>query len=65
MDWALVILEVEIGYKLHIICNTNSPIVPLTADVTTANMSDNQVYPDLTASLSFSGLLFPLKSQRK
>lgn len=44
------------GYKLHIICNTNSLIVPLTADVTTANMSDNQVYPDLTASLSFSGL---------
>lgn len=44
------------GYKLHIICNTNSPIVPLTADVTTANMSDNQVYPDLTTSLSFSGL---------
>lgn len=43
------------GYKLHMICSTDSLIVPLTADVTTANMSDNQVYPDLTASLSFSG----------
>jgi hypothetical protein len=40
------------GYKLHMMCNTDSPIVPLTADVTTANMPDNQVYPDLTASSS-------------
>jgi Transposase DDE domain len=37
------------------IYSTDSLIVPLTADVTTANMSDNQVYPHLTASLSFSG----------
>jgi hypothetical protein len=44
------------GYKLHMICSTDSLIVPLTADVTTANMSDNQVYPDLTTPSSFSGL---------
>ncbi len=27
------------GYELHMICSTDSLIVPLTADVTTANMS--------------------------
>lgn len=47
------------GYKLHLVCNTDpsSIIVPLVADVTmTANVPDNQVYPDLisasTSSLS-------------
>ena len=36
------------GYKLHMICSTDSPvIVPLSADVTTANVSDKPVYPDL------------------
>ena len=34
------------GYKLHLISSTDSLIVPLAADVTTANISDNQVYPD-------------------
>ena len=43
------------GYKLHMISSTNSLIVPLTADVTTANIPDNQVYPELTSS-SKSGL---------
>ena len=41
------------GYKLHLVCNTDpSPIiVPLTAtDVTTANIPDNKVYPDLTST---------------
>jgi Transposase DDE domain len=40
------------GYKLHMICNTDpsSIIVPLAADVTTANIPDNQVYPELTSS---------------
>lgn len=38
------------GYKLHMVCSTDSLIVPLFADVTTANIPDNQVYPELTSS---------------
>ena len=39
------------GYKLHMVCSTDSPvIVPLFADVTTANMPDNQVYPELIST---------------
>jgi hypothetical protein len=46
------------GYKLHMVCSTDpsSIIVPLTADVTTANISDNQVYPELTSSSSSSSI---------
>ena len=34
------------GYKLHMICSTDLPtVVPLSADVTTANVSDKPVYP--------------------
>jgi DDE family transposase len=42
------------GYKLHIICSTDpsSIIVPLSVYVTTANVPDNQVYPNLTSSSS-------------
>ena len=40
------------GYKLHLISNTGSIIVPLAADFTTANIPDNQMYSILiTASL--------------
>ena len=43
------------GYKLHMVCSTDSSVVvPLTADVTTANIPDNQVYPGLTSSSSSS-----------
>ena len=43
------------GYKLHMVCSTGSSVVvPLTADVTTANIPDNQVYPGLTSSSSFT-----------
>ena len=43
------------GYKLHIVSSTGSPvIVPLAADVTTANIPDNQVYPELTSSTGLS-----------
>jgi hypothetical protein len=46
------------GYKLHMVCSTDpsSIIVPLAAaDVTTAaNISDNQVYSELTSSSSSS-----------
>ena len=38
------------GYKLHLVSSTGSIIVPLSADVTTANIPDNHVYPDLTLS---------------
>lgn len=40
------------GYKLHLVCNTDPPsiIVPLAADVTTANIPDNQIYSDLTST---------------
>ena len=41
------------GYKLHMVSSIDSSIiVPLSADVTTANISDNQVYSVLTSSLS-------------
>ena len=33
------------GYKLHMVSSTGSIVVPLSADVTTANVHDNQVYP--------------------
>ena len=39
------------GYKLHLISNTGSIILPLAVDFTTANIPDNQVYSILTASL--------------
>lgn len=44
------------GYKLHLVCNTDpsSTIVPLVADVTTANVPDNHVYPDLTSTSGLS-----------
>ncbi len=32
------------GYKLHLTCTTDKIIVPLTADVTTANVPDNRMY---------------------
>ena len=41
------------GYKLHIICSTGSLIVPLSADVTTANIPDNSMYESITASLPY------------
>lgn len=37
------------GYKLHLTCTTGDLIVPLTADVTTANVQDNQMYVPLTS----------------
>jgi DDE family transposase len=39
------------GYKLHLVASTGSIIVPLTADFTTANIPDNQMYSVMTASL--------------
>jgi len=42
------------GYKLHMISSTDSLIVPLAADVTTANIPDNHVYSELTSSSSSS-----------
>ena len=44
------------GYKLHLTSTTAGDlVVPLTADVTTANVQDNQMYVPLTSSHS----LFP------
>jgi hypothetical protein len=37
------------GYKLHI-TSTGDLVVPLTADVTTANVQDNQMHVPLTSS---------------
>ena len=38
------------GYKLHLTCTTTGKIiVPLTADVTTANVPDNKMYVPLTS----------------
>ena len=40
------------GYKLHMVSSAGSSIVvPLSADVTTANIQDNQLYDALTSSL--------------
>jgi hypothetical protein len=49
------------GYKLHLTCTTGKLVVPLTANVTTANVPDNKMYVPLTSS---SSLLFPLSSLR-
>jgi Transposase DDE domain len=40
------------GYKLHMISSTDSIIVPLSVDFTTANVYDNQVYLGLVSCLS-------------
>jgi hypothetical protein len=40
------------GYKLHLTSTTGEIIVPLTADVTTANVQDNKMYIPLTSSSS-------------
>ena len=39
------------GYKLHITSSTGSLIVPLSADITRADIQDNQIYPTITSSL--------------
>ena len=39
------------GYKLHLACSTDSLIVPLSADFTTANITDNKMYESMTSSL--------------
>jgi hypothetical protein len=51
------------GYKLHLTCTTGKLVVPLTPNVTTANVPDNKVYVPLTSSSSSSSsssLVFPL-----
>ena len=51
------------GYKLHLTSTTGHLTVPLTADVTTANVQDNQMYVPLTSSSSSpSSLVFSLPS---
>ena len=42
------------GYKLHLTSTTGKIVVPLTADVTTVNVQDNQMYVSLTSSSSSS-----------
>ena len=39
------------GYKMHLACSTGSLIVPLSADFTTANITDNKMYESITSSL--------------
>ena len=39
------------GYKMHLACSTGSLIVPLSADFTTANITDNMMYESMTSSL--------------
>ena len=57
------------GYKLHLTSTTAAAagalVVPLTADVTTANVQDNQMYIPLTSSSSSSSSsVFSLPSLR-
>ncbi len=47
----------DINYILHV--QQARLVVPLTADVTTANVQDNQMYVPLTSSSS-SGILFTI-----
>jgi hypothetical protein len=48
----LALIRWVFGYKLHMICSTRKLIVPLSADLTTANIADNQVYHSLVDSLA-------------
>ena len=48
------------GYKLHLTSTTGKIVVPLTADVTTVNVQDNQMYVSLTSSSSSSSSIFSL-----
>ncbi len=60
-DGAIVIPRRDgyFGYKLHLTCTTGKIVVPLTADVTTANVQDNQMYVPLTSSSSSSVFSLP------
>ena len=40
------------GYKLHMSCSTKRLVVPLSADFTTANIADNQMYRSLVNPLA-------------
>jgi len=40
------------GYKLHMSCSTGKLVVPLSADVTTANVHDSKMYETLVEPLS-------------
>ena len=44
------------GYKLHLTSTTGKIVVPLTADVTTANVPDNKMYVSLTSTSSVFSL---------
>jgi hypothetical protein len=48
------------GYKLHLTCTTGELVVPLTADITTANVPDNKMYVPLTSSSSVFSLPYVL-----
>ncbi len=41
-------------YKMHLACSTGSLIVPLSADFTTANITDNKMYESITKSSQYS-----------
>ena len=47
------------GYKLHITSTTGELVLPLTADVTTANVPDNRMYVSLTFPSSSSVFSLP------
>jgi hypothetical protein len=40
----------DFGYKLHLTSTTGDLVVPLTADITTANVPYNKMYVTLTSS---------------
>ena len=48
------------GYKLHLTCTTGDLAVPLTADVTTANIPDNKMFIPLTSTSSVFSLPYVL-----
>ena len=50
------------GYKLHVTSTAGHLVVPLTADVTTANVQDNQMHVSLASSSSSSSSSSPSSS---
>ena len=44
--------ELIFGYKLHTSCSTGKLIVPLSADVSTANVHDGKMYCTLVEALA-------------
>jgi hypothetical protein len=52
------------GYKLHLISSTGPIIIPLSADFTTANVHDNQMYNSIIFSSATRNMLYEYLSNQ-